>query len=99
MTNYYLNRIRRVASRPELKSKLLFSIGDFSKNELKLKRIKGIDPESSKIVSIIESKGNTYVMSSEFSTEALESFVADFLSGSLTPADDSDESDIGEDEL
>jgi hypothetical protein len=92
-TNYHLNRLRRVASRPELKSKLLFSVGDLESNKWKLGKFDGIDIESSKSVSVIETDGGTFVMTDDFSEEAVKSFVADFLDGKLTAATTTEEAD------
>jgi len=88
LTNYYLNRIRRVASRPELKSKLLFAVADLQRNMWKLRQIEGIDVDDIKIITTIESGENTYVMADDFSVETIGSFVTEFLDGKLVAANE-----------
>jgi protein disulfide-isomerase A3 len=80
-TNYYRNRILKVAK--EFEKKALFAVQ--SKTEF-AQRVESFNGAKGDFAVGIESNGKRFVMPSEFSADNLKAFVASFLAGELKPS-------------
>lgn len=84
-TNYWRNRVMKVAMKTKGEIKFAVSKLDDFQHEIEEFGVGYTPKEKQPIVLARDAKNNKYIMSEEFSVDNLQSFVNDLLEGKLTP--------------
>lgn len=84
-TNYYLNRLKKVAENPELQGKLVFALADKNAYKADLEKL-GLDASKEVNAGIDDFKNSLrYQFTDEFSVPTLTNFALDFVNKKLEP--------------